>query len=44
MNINHNLSNVLNTVKKSNDIKLTFYYLVTTGASLTYRILRFLNY
>lgn len=44
MNIHHHLSIILNTVKKSNDLKLTISYLLTVLALLTYKILRLLNY
>lgn len=40
----HDLSTVINTVKKSNNIKSTFCYLTTTTALLTYKVLRFFNY
>lgn len=38
------LSAVINTVKKSNDIRLTLCFLVTTLSLITYKVLRLFNY
>lgn len=40
----HTLCNVINTVKKSNDIKTSVYYIATTGAFYITKIMRILNY
>ena len=40
----HHLLNMLNTVRKFNDIKLTFWFLITTGSFYVTRIMRLLNY
>ncbi len=40
----HNLHQIINNVRKSNDLKLGFWYIATTSTFLIYKILRFLNY
>lgn len=40
----HQLYQILNTVKKPNDLKLGFCSIVTTSTTLVYKILRILNY
>ena len=38
------LCETINTVRKSNDIKLTFWYVATTGTFFINKVLRILNY
>ncbi len=40
----HHLNTIFNTVKKSNDIKVTFWYVATTGTFFIHKIMRLLNY
>jgi hypothetical protein len=42
-NIQH-LYEILNAVRKSNDAKVAFWYVATTGTFLINKIMRLLNY